>query len=58
VTTGKLSWDLTPAERAQLERDCRESGVPVAVKDPATIKKVVGLLAKSGDPRWAEVGGG
>jgi hypothetical protein len=53
VTAGKISWHLTPAERAQLERDCRESGVPVAVEDAQAIKKVVELITKAGDRRDA-----
>jgi hypothetical protein len=46
-----MRWDLTPAERELLERDCKSSKVPVAVECPETIKRVVGLLDKSGDRR-------
>jgi hypothetical protein len=41
-----VRWDLTPAEKVQLVRDCKSSGVPVAVQDQNAIKKVVGLLTQ------------
>lgn len=43
-----MNWDLTPAERELLERDCRESKVPVAVADQKAIDRVVGLIKKGG----------
>jgi hypothetical protein len=43
-----MRWELTERERDQLQRDCRESGVPAAVEDPATIKKVIALITKAG----------
>ena len=43
-----MNWDLSPAEREQLERDCRDSGVPVAVEDQKVIERVVRLITKSG----------
>ncbi len=48
-----MNWDLTPAERELLRRDCEASGVPVAVRDPVAIKRVVGLITKAGGRRAA-----
>ena len=48
-----MNWDLTPAERELLRRDCEASGVPVAVRDPVAIKRVVGLITKAGGRRDA-----
>ena len=43
-----IDWSLSPAERKLLKRDCEASGVPVAVRDPVAINKVVGLITKAG----------
>ena len=43
--------ELSKEERSQLERDCRESGVPVAVEDQNAIKRVVGLIRKNSGGR-------
>ena len=52
MTASKIDWDLTTQEREQLERDCRNSGVTVEVKDQHAIAKVVSLITKSrGDRR-------
>ena len=48
-----MNWDLGPAERELLRRDCEASGVPVAVEDPDAIKRIVGLITKAGDRRAA-----
>jgi hypothetical protein len=48
-----MNWDLSPAERELLRRDCEASGVPVAVRDPDAIKRVVGLITKAGSRRAA-----
>ena len=40
----KSAGDLTPEERKQLQRDCRESGVTVAIQD----QQAIVLIAKSG----------
>jgi hypothetical protein len=48
-----MNWDLSPAERELLRRDCEASGVPVAIEDPDAIKRVVGLITKAGDRRAA-----
>jgi len=53
VNARKIDWSLSPAERELLRRDCEASGVPVAVRDPVAIKKVVGLIAKAGGRRAA-----
>jgi DNA-binding CsgD family transcriptional regulator len=42
-----VNWDLSPAERELLRRDCEASKVPIAVEDPDAIKKVVGLITKA-----------
>ena len=46
-----MNWELTDHERNQLERDCRESGVSVAVQDTDAIKRVVALITKVGGRR-------
>ena len=51
MTGRKIDWDLTTQEREQLERDCRDSGVTVEVKDQQAIAKVVGLITKNGSDR-------
>jgi hypothetical protein len=48
VTGRKIDWDLTTQEREQLERDCRDSGVAVEVKDQQAIAKIVSLITKGG----------
>jgi len=53
MTARKIDWSLSPAERELLRRDCEASKVPIAVKDPEAIKKVVGLITKVGDRRAA-----
>jgi hypothetical protein len=49
VTPSKINWSLSPVERELLRRDCEASKVPITVKDPDAIKKVVGLITKAGD---------
>ena len=49
----KIDWSLSSAERELLQRDCRESKVPIAVDDRDAIKRVVGLISKAGDRRDA-----
>jgi hypothetical protein len=51
MTSRKFDWDLTTQERELLKRDCRDSGVTVAVKDQQAIAKVVSLITKSGGDR-------
>ena len=51
MTGRKIDWDLTTQEREQLERDCRDSGVTVEVKDQQTIAKAAGLITKGGGDR-------
>ena len=53
MTARKIDWSLSPAERELLRRDCEASGVPVAVRDPVAIKRVVGLITKAGGRRAA-----
>jgi hypothetical protein len=53
MTVRKIDWSLSPTERELLKRDCETSGVPVAVRDPVAIKRVVGLITKAGDRRAA-----
>jgi hypothetical protein len=48
-----MNWDLSPAERELLRRDCEASKVPIAVEDPDAIKRVVGLITKAGSRRAA-----
>jgi hypothetical protein len=48
-----MNWDLSPAERESLGRDCEASKVPIAVEDRDAIKKVVGLITKAGGRRAA-----
>ena len=51
VTASKINWSLSPAERELLKRDCRDSGVPVAVQDQQAIQRIVGLITTSGGDR-------
>jgi hypothetical protein len=51
MTGRKIDWDLTTQEREQLERDCRNSGVTVEVKDQQAIAKIVSLITKNGSDR-------
>ena len=53
MTAHKIDWSLSPGERELLRRDCEASNVPIAVEDLDAIKKVVGLIAKTGDRRAA-----
>ena len=53
MTASKIDWSLSPTERELLRRDCEASRVPIAVEDPAAIKKVVGLITKAGVRRDA-----
>ncbi len=53
MTVRKIDWSLSPTERELLRRDCEASGVPVAVRDPDAIKRVVGLITKAGGRRAA-----
>ena len=53
MTASKINWSLSPIERELLRRDCEASKVPMAVKDPDAIKKVVGLITKAGGRRDA-----
>jgi hypothetical protein len=52
MTAHKIDWDLTAQERELLQRDCRDSGVTVQVRDQQAIARIVSLITKSGsDPR-------
>jgi hypothetical protein len=53
MTVRKIDWSLSPSERELLRRDCEASGVPVAVRDPVAIKRIVGLIRKASGPRAA-----
>jgi hypothetical protein len=53
MTVRKIDWSLSPIERELLRRDCEASKVPIAVKDPDAIKKVVGLITKASGRRDA-----
>lgn len=53
MSSHKIDWSLSSAERELLQRDCRESKVPIAVHDRDAIKRVVGLIRKAGDRRDA-----
>ena len=48
MTVRKIDWSLSPTERDLLWRDCEASGVPVAVRDPVAIKRIVRLITKAG----------
>jgi hypothetical protein len=48
VTASKIDWSLSPAERELLQRDCRESKVPISVVDPDAIRRVIALITKNG----------
>lgn len=39
-----MNWELSPDERAALERSCEASGVPLTVEDDKAIGDVVAML--------------
>jgi hypothetical protein len=53
MTGSKINWSLSLPERELLRRDCEASKVPLGVEDPDAIKKVVGLITKTGHRRDA-----